>query len=107
MVTRDEKGRVVGGVLNPGGRPKEDAALRQRCRDAVDAKVVERWIVEVEQSGPDWVKCSELLAHYGYGKPTDRHEVSGSDGQPLGAIWQGVSTEELGALVRKVLKGET
>jgi hypothetical protein len=73
---------------NPGGRAKENPAFKARCRAAVDAECVQRWIDEVRDGGEQWVKCSELLAAYGYGKPsqtleidgTVKHEHSGLDG---------------------------
>lgn len=57
---------------NPGGRPKTLAELRARCRDAVDEFVIKQWIETVKVQGDGWVKCSELLAAYGYGKPEGR-----------------------------------
>lgn len=68
---------------NPGGRPKGEAAFRERCRQAVDELVIERWINEVRGGGEDWMAAAEKLAAYGYGKPTDKHEHSGPDGAPL------------------------
>lgn len=75
-VQRDAKGRLVkgSGAINPGGRPKQLAHLKSRCQAATDTHVVDAWIEEVETHGPDWVKCSELLAAYGYGKPSSAPE---------------------------------
>lgn len=77
---------------NPSGRPKLVDELRQRALKAVDAKVIEAWIDELEErprqvvtqvgpvtvvcKGPNWVKCSELLAAYGMGKPVQPTESS-------------------------------
>lgn len=58
-----------GAKLNPGGRPKENEMFRDRAKKAVDEHVLEAWIAEVKDRGDGWVKCSELLAAYGYGKP--------------------------------------
>lgn len=63
---------------NPGGRPKKLKTLQTRCVRAVNRHVVDAWIQEVITRGDDWVKCSELLAHYAYGKPTQKLEHSGS-----------------------------
>lgn len=57
-----------GAKLNPGGRPKENEMFRERAKKAVDEHVLEAWISEVANRGDGWVKCSELLASYGYGK---------------------------------------
>lgn len=59
--------------------------LRERALKAVDELVFAAWIDEcterereietavgpivVKSKGPNWVKCSELLANYGLGKP--------------------------------------
>jgi len=56
---------------NPGGKTKLEFAFRKRCRQAVDEHCVEKWIAEVKEQGEHWVRCSELLAAYGYGKPKD------------------------------------
>ena len=65
------------------GRPRLDKAFKERCRSAVDADVIQRWIDEVRNGGEQWVKCSELLAAYGYGKPSQAVEVTGRNGEPL------------------------
>lgn len=61
---------------NPGGRPKVADVFKMGCRRVVDELVLERWRDEVEKLGDNWVKCSELLAAYGYGKPTQYTELS-------------------------------
>ena len=58
------------------GRPKVVKEFRLKCRAVVDELVVQKWIDEVRRGGDDWVKCSELLANYGYGKPTQPIEGS-------------------------------
>lgn len=60
---------------NPGGRPKDLAEFRTRARAAVDELVITKWIAEVKRKGRWWVKCSELLAAYGYGKPTQEVKI--------------------------------
>ena len=54
---------------NPSGRPQVVDDFRKKARRAVDQHVLSRWIEEVESLGEHWVRCSELLAAYGYGKP--------------------------------------
>lgn len=66
---------------NPGGRPKVAAELKARCLKAVDEKVIKAWIAEIDAMGDHWVKCSELLAAYGLGKPTQ--PISGEDSGPI------------------------
>jgi hypothetical protein len=70
---------------NPGGpgRPKAFSEFREKARKAVDEHVLKRWISEVETMGEHWVKCSELLASYGYGKPVQPVEHGDNEGGPL------------------------
>jgi len=84
---------VKGVSGNPAGRPKIVKELKARALKAVDEYVFKAWIEELEvrervvtiagrelvvrERGPNWVRCSELLANYGMGKPTQ--PVSGSD----------------------------
>ena len=76
---RDETGAFVSGASgNPSGRPKKREDLAARCVRAVDDVVVEAWIREVQIFGENWVECSKLLAAYGYGKPTQKLEHTGS-----------------------------
>lgn len=65
---------VKGQSGNPGGRPKLRDVVRERSAKAVDEHVVGAWIQEVVSRGDDWVKCSELLAAYGIGKPASAPE---------------------------------
>lgn len=61
---------------NPGGRPKVVEEFKLRARRVVDEHVLEMWEKEVSKKGKDWVKCSELLVAYGYGRPTQSLEAA-------------------------------
>ncbi len=63
--------------VNPSGRPLEDIAFKRICRNAVDQYVIKAWVNEVMTLSENWVKCSEYLANYGYGKPSQSVEVTG------------------------------
>lgn len=65
---------------NPNGRPKVNEEFRARCRAFVDSNVIQAWQSEVVAFGENWVKCAELLAAYGYGKPTQVVAGEGKDG---------------------------
>jgi hypothetical protein len=85
---------------NPGGRPKVIEAFRLKARAAVDEHVLQAWIDEilpkpravrvageeviVTDRGPEWMRAAELLAAYGYGRPTQ--PLSDSDGSPLTVV---------------------
>jgi hypothetical protein len=69
------KGFQKGKSGNPSGRPKVVEEFRQRARKAVDEKVLDAWIAEVDAQGEHWVECSKMLAAYGYGKPTEHLKV--------------------------------
>lgn len=100
MANHSPNGKFApGNRANPGGRPKIVDELRQRALRAVDEKVLAAWEDELEErdrqvvtqvgaitvfcKGPNWVKCSELLAAYGLGKPVQpvesKVEVTVSD----------------------------
>lgn len=77
---RGKSGRFgVGNQAGKGhGRPKVALEFKAECRVIVDELVVERWRSEVESMGEHWVRCSELLAAYGYGKPPQSLTVAGT-----------------------------
>ena len=83
---------------NPGGRPTIDAEFRERCRNGVAQKVVEKWIAEVEREGKDWVACSKLLAEYGFGKPHQTQSIE-LDTQPE-RPYQDIPSSELVARLK-------
>jgi hypothetical protein len=77
--------------------------MRKRCRDIVDAKVIAKWEAEIDEGGPAWVKCSELLAAYGYGKPKD---VGGADDDAKPNPLEGLTPEQIAALAELELPEE-
>ena len=76
---------------NPSGRPKGYSKFRKEAREAVDSHVIKAWENEVINLGPNWMKASENLAAYGYGKapnaPADNKAIaqSGSGLPPMTA----------------------
>ena len=72
---------------NPNGRPSK---RRQELGELLDAvftparqkKVIERLIVDAETGNHE---ARSLLLAYAYGKPIERKEISGPDGEPLKA----------------------
>jgi hypothetical protein len=85
---------------NPGGRPKGYGKFRKEARRVVDEKVIAAWENEVASLGDDWVKCSELLAAYGYGKAPsapDDNKALASSGSGLPA---GTTIDDLRALAK-------
>ncbi len=65
-----------GSSPNPTGRPRSVDEFRLKARAVVDELVLQAWEAEVRNMGDNWLKASELLAAYGYGKPTQGIEVS-------------------------------
>ena len=59
---------------NPSGRPKVVEEFRERARKAVDEHVLQKWVDEVVNNGEHWMRASEMLAAYGYGKPPSAPE---------------------------------
>lgn len=85
---------------NAGGRAKENADFLARARAAVDEHVLEAWISEVKERGPGWVKCSELLAAYGYKRPaaaTEDNDALRESGNRLPA---GLTAEQVLSIAR-------
>jgi hypothetical protein len=94
---------------NPGGRVKLPEAFRERCKSAVDRIVIDAWEdevelktrkrkingveVEMQSRGPEWIKASELLSSYGYGKPAQ--PITGENGE--GAIQASIKVVFVGA----------
>lgn len=83
-----------GNCANPTGRPKVADEFRAKARKAVDEHVLDAWIDEVTSRGKEWAKCSELLAAYGYGKPSQPLEHSTPDGSGLEVRVSFVKPEE-------------
>ena len=84
---------------NPSGRAKVAEEFRQRARRAVDEHVLSAWVAEVETQGEHWVRCSEMLAAYGYGRPASAPEdlaAAAAGPSPLVAL----SRAELLAIAR-------
>ena len=99
-------GKGIGHGFGPGnkagvghGRPKVAEEFRERAKKAVDEVVFRAWLEECEerertvitpagpfeivQRGKEWMRASELLAAFGYGKPAQTVEHTGSGGEPL------------------------
>ena len=89
---------------NPGGRPKANAAFRARARAEVDEHVIEAWAAEVRDRGPHWVRCSELLVAYAYGKPTNADDTEAEATTTNASIFEVLlpllSKEEVVAIAR-------
>lgn len=67
---------------NPGGpgRPKVNEAFRDRCRKFVTEHILDCWEKEILGGGEDWLRASELMTAYGFGKPTQ--PLSGDEEKP-------------------------
>lgn len=85
---------------NPGGRPSEarqqlQALLDERFTSSKRRKVIDLLIEDA--TSDDWEKRKEarpILLAYTFGKPTERHEVTGDDGAPLIPFnWHATVTE--------------
>lgn len=89
---------------NPGGRPKGRSEFHSRARGIVDELVLSCWENEIRTKGEDWMKASELLAAYGYGKPSQSLEVT-AEVQTHDARKE-MTLEELQALSRAQMEKE-
>jgi hypothetical protein len=84
--TPKPKGKPRGRPFQPGqsgnlsGRRPLPEEFRSTCRQHAEAHLP-RLISEIEAGGQHWVKAWELLAAYGFGKPTQ--PIAGEDGGPV------------------------
>lgn len=78
---------VKGKSGNPGGRVKLPEEFKLRAKKIVDELVLDKWEKEIRSGGENWVKCSELVSAYAYGKPTQGLELTGKDGSPIVVKW--------------------
>jgi hypothetical protein len=62
--------------VNPTGRPTVAVEFRVKARALVDELVLKAWEREVRNGGDNWLKASELLAAYGYGKPNQSIDLT-------------------------------
>ena len=77
---------------NPGGKTKKrrdiEAIAQRICEGPTEdnhlaLSELAAMAIDVENEPKDRRACWELLLAYGYGKPTQRTELSGPDGGPL------------------------
>ncbi len=92
---------------NESGRPKGYADFAKRCRDWAD-RYGFGFIAELAQGNDPKIKldATKFLVERGYGKSTERHEVTGADGGPLINIdWANaaLSNPELAADISKLM----
>jgi hypothetical protein len=82
-VVRDERGRIVSGTPNPGGRPKSVAQLAELCREHTPQAVAR--LAQIVLTGDERasVAAAKELFDRGYGKAAQHVEVSGPEGAPL------------------------
>lgn len=71
---------------NPNGRPRVDDVFRDKARGAADEHCINAWVAEIVAQGPQWIRASELLAAYGFGKPSQRVEHDTTDSKPLSLV---------------------
>lgn len=88
---RDAKGRLVKGASgNPGGRPKEYRAFKERCSEFMDAEGFELLTTMARQPNEFALR---LMAEYAYGKPQQHVDVT-SQGETIKA-YVGVDLEKV------------
>jgi hypothetical protein len=80
----------------PGVRNRRSLEVEALFRPLVPAtKRRLRAIIDDPKSDPDTVvRCAALLLGYIYGRPTERRELTGKDGAPLGPPPRGLTPEE-------------
>jgi len=91
---------------NESGRPKGYADFAKRCRAWADCYGF-GFIAELAGGDDPKIKldATKFLVERGYGKATERHEVTGADGEPLKVEWanEALSNPELAADISKLM----
>lgn len=106
-VERDEKGRVKGGALNPGGMTAEQKAFRALMQaDLSTDEMRQTWKTAYRQAMADG--NAPVLLDYAnrmLGKPKERVELSGDEDNPV-SPFSGLTLEHLQAVARAQLEKE-
>lgn len=73
---------------NPAGRSRVIEAFRLTCRTLTDELCLPMWEAEVRAKGTNWMRCSEMIAQHGYGKPTQTivATVTNRDERPMSEV---------------------
>src|SRR5512146_213384 len=77
-------GALLNGGSNPGaGRPPDE--FRKWCREVLGGKPTVAAVQTIADNPdhPAFLGAMKWLASYGYGQPTEHHEITGKDGQPV------------------------
>lgn len=86
---RDEHGRLLPGhTANPGGRPKDIGAFREKCRKHTQQAI--NTLVRAMR-GPDGAMAAKVLLEFAWGRAPAELKVGGTE-TPLRLGW---SVEEL------------
>lgn len=101
-VRRDALGRVVGGALNPTGRPKGDRWFRELCRKRTRKALKALTDALADEDGKIRVSAAKALLEFGWGRapaagfmPPKEDAASAAD--PL----EGLSPAEIRALASR------
>ena len=86
MVKRDENGRIVGGVLNPNGRPKKEHsltdAMKQTFRDRPE--ILQALIQKALKMALDGdTQALKMVWNYMDGMPTQTNVLEGGENGPV------------------------
>lgn len=87
-VVRDERGRIIKGTPNPGGRPKEEKEIALMCRE-LSPMVIEMLGKKARKGS---IEAGKVLLDRGFGKAKQVIELSGKDGKPLATMRIDVTT---------------
>lgn len=102
LITRDAGGTFATGTKRPsneGGPKFGQAVFKASARQVVDAHVINAWSNEIVTKGPQWIKASELVTAYAYGKPKQSVELEVKPSS--------MTDEELLKRSREILERET
>lgn len=67
----------------PGSRNKRSLEIEAWARSIVEHPAVRAQLATQAQAGALPIPLLQMLFYYAYGKPIERHEVTGEEGAPL------------------------
>jgi len=82
MVVRDERGRVVSGVLNPKGGPKKEDAITHILKEKIDKEAIAEKLIEIAMEKEDLAALKYIFDRVD-GRPKETVEHQGEMSLPV------------------------
>lgn len=85
LVPQPHGGALRHGGTNKGGTGRPPDQFRKWCREVLGGKPTVAAVQKIADNPdhPAFLGAMKWLSSYGYGQPTEHHEVTGKDGSPI------------------------